>query len=192
VLREITMAAPTTPDSALDQLPWQAQGECEVVTDGTCLYMRTRESRGSRISGMVFGVAVALSAGGYGGWLLSKDPEATAKAFGCLMLLVGALFAYVVWYSARRGPWTIVYDRGGPSAPGEIRYDGGRLPVERVRCLSTRASGGSLVMPRLVVVAELHDGTHMALGPSGVSTWPAHYGQQAATWMGLPFRHSRD
>jgi len=191
LLREITMAAPTTtPDSALDRLTWQAQGGYQVATDGTCFYFRDGEGPLARILGFVFGVAVALSAGGYGGWLLLSDPTIGAKAFGCLLLVIGAVFAYVVWSSAGRRRWMIAYDRGGPDVPGEIRYDGKRLPVERVRCLSTRSIGGDI--PKSLVVAELHDGTYEMLGPMGASTWPAHYGQQAATWMGLPFRHSRD
>jgi hypothetical protein len=187
------MAAPTPPASDLDHLPWQTLGEYQVVTDGTCYYMRERkESLLSKISGLVFGVLVVLSAGGYGGWLLLTQTEVSARVFGSLMLLVAAVFASVVWFSARRNRWMIVYDRGQPGAPGEIRYGGKRLPVERVRSLSTRMSGGSLAMPQTIVVAELHDGTLEVLGPSGVSTWPAHYGQHAAAWMGLPFRHSRD
>jgi hypothetical protein len=111
--------------------------------------------------------------------------------FACLVLLVGGLFTWVLWYSARRGRWMIVYDRGGAGAPGEIRHGGGkRLPVARVRCLSTRHAGGSIALPHRTVVAELHDGTFEVLGPSGVSTWPDHWGQQAANWMGLPFRRS--
>jgi hypothetical protein len=47
-------------------------------------------------------------------------------------------------------------------------------------------------MPQRIVVAELHDGTFETVGPSGVSTWPDHWGQQAATWMGLPFRRSAE
>ena len=43
-------------------------------------------------------------------------------------------------------------------------------------------------MPQRVVVAEMDDGTFEMLGPSGVSTWPDHWGQQAADWMGLPFQ----
>jgi len=182
------MAASTTPDPDLNRLSWQAQGEYQAATDGTCFYFRDREGPVARFLGFLFGGAVTVSAGGYGGWLLLTDPTIGAKVFGCLLLLVGAVFAAVVWSSVGRGRWVIVYDRGGPGAPGEIRYDGKRLPVERVRCLSTRSIGGD--MPRSTVVAELHDGTFEMLGPSGVSTWPAHYGQQAATWMGLPFRHS--
>jgi hypothetical protein len=52
--------------------------------------------------------------------------------------------------------------------------------------LLTIASGGR--MPRRVVVAELHDGTRELLGPEGVLTWADHWAQQAATWMGLPFK----
>jgi hypothetical protein len=82
----------------------------------------------------------------------------------------------------------IVYDRGGPGVPGEIRLNGKRLPLESVRCLSTRSAGGST--PRHMVVAELHDGKYEALGAIGFYTWTVQFGQQAATWMGLPFRPS--
>jgi hypothetical protein len=185
-MRAMKMAVPITPVSALRRLPWQAQGGFQVVTDGTCLYMR--EGVGSMIAGVVFAVVLGLSAGGYGGWLLLTQTTVIAWAFAGLMFVVAAVFAFVLCYSARRGRSMIVYDRGQPGAPGEIRYDGKHLPAERVRSLSTRPFGSS-PMPRHVVVAELHDGTFEVLGPSGVSTWPAHYGQQAATWMGLPFRH---
>jgi hypothetical protein len=84
----------------------------------------------------------------------------------------------------------IAYDHGEPGTPGEIRLNGKQLPVERVRCLSTRSAGGST--PRYMVVAVLHDGTYESLGAIGFLTWTAQFGQQAATWMGLPFRHSRD
>jgi hypothetical protein len=193
VLREMTMAAPTTPVSDLDRLPWQAQGEYLVVTDGTCLYVR--EGKGSVIWRIVFSAVLALSASGYGGRLLLTQATVMSRTVGGLMLVGAAVFACVVWSSARRGRWMIVYDRGSgrPGAAGEIRYGGGRcLPADRVRCLSTRPNGGSIAMPRRLVVAELHDGTFEAVGPSSVSTWPDHYARQAASWMGLPYRDSTD
>lgn len=144
------------------------------------------------IAGAVFSVALALSAGWLGVWLLLTQTTVGARAFAGLMLVVAAVFVYVIWSSARRGRWMIVYDRGQPGVLGEIRDYERRLPAERVRSLSTRPFGGSIAMPKHTVVAELHDGTFEVLGPSGVSTWPAHWGQQAATWMGLPFRHSRE
>jgi hypothetical protein len=180
------MAVPTTPDPDLGRLRWQSQWEFQIATDGTCFYMR--ESGGSMIAGAVFGTVFAVGGLGYGGWLLLTQTEWSARAFSCLMLLVGAVFTYVLGSCARRGRWMIAYDRGGPGVPGEIRHGGKRLPAERVRCLSTRPAGGS--MPRRIVVAELHDGTFETLGPSGVSTWPDHWAQQAANWMGLPFRRS--
>ena len=106
------------------------------------------------------------------------------------MLVVAGVFAFLPWLVLRRGRWMVVYDRGEPGVPAEIRYNGKRLPAERVRSFSTRATSGSS-MPRSTVVAELHDGTYEALGPICASTWTAHYAQQAATWMGLPFRYSR-
>jgi hypothetical protein len=43
------VTAAVTPVADLDKLAWQAQGEYQVVTDGTCLYMRER--KGSMIWG---------------------------------------------------------------------------------------------------------------------------------------------
>ena len=182
------MAAPTTPVPTLDHLSWQPLGEYQMATDGTCFYMR--ETTGSMIAGAVFGVVIGGGMGVCGVWALLTDKTVAGRVFAAVMFLVAALFASILWYSARRGRWMIVYDRGGPGVPGEIRYNGKCLPVERVRCLSTRSSGGSSSMPERTVVAELHDGTVEVLGPGGVLTWGAHYGQQAAAWMGLHFRHS--
>jgi hypothetical protein len=189
VLREITMAAPTLRDSDVGRLPWTTQCGFQVATDGTCYYVR--ESGGSMIAGGVFATVFAVGGLGYGGRLLLTETEWSARVFGVLCLAVGALFAAVLGSCVRRGRWMIVYDRGGGvGGLGEIRYRGKRLPAERVRSLSTRHAGGSAGMPQRTMVAELHDGTFEVLGPSGVSTWPDHWGQQAATWMGLPFRRS--
>lgn len=180
------MATPTTPQPSLNRLRWQKLGEYETVTDGTCLYLR--ESAGSIIAGAVFSTLFSLLGIGYGGWVLFTDRTAGSWIFACLLLLVGTLFTWVFWSSVRRGRWMIVYDRGGPGTPGEIRLNGKRLPVERVRCLSVRSVGGST--PRHAVFAELHDGTYEGLGAIGFLTWTTQFGQQAAAWMGLPFRHS--
>jgi hypothetical protein len=178
------MAAPTTPVTDLGRLPWKAEAGFQVAAEGTCLYMR--ESVGSMIAGVVFAVAIGVPAGLYGGWLVLTGPELSARAFGGLMLVVAAVFGSVLWYSARRGRWMIVYDRGEAGRPGEIRCRERRIPAERVRGISTRVAGRS----DRTVIAELHDGTVEVLGPSGVSTWPAHWGQRAASWMGLPFRQA--
>ncbi|MBC7894301.1 MAG: hypothetical protein H7066_02755 [Cytophagaceae bacterium] len=167
-------------------LRWESQCGFQVVTHGTCYYIR--ESPGSLIAGIVFGVVLAIPSGGYGVWLLLTDGTIGGRVFAAMLLLVSAVFTFLLWSSARRGRWMLVYDRGQPGVPGEIRHSGKRLPVERVRSLSTRSTGGS--PPRSTVVAELHDGTYESLGPIGLLTWPAYWGQQAATWMGLPFRHS--
>lgn len=177
-----------TPASELSRLPWQAQGEYQVATDSTCLYIR--EGSGSVIAGFVFSAVSALTASWWGGWLLLTQTPVMTKAFGGFMLLVAAAFAYVIYSSVRRGRLMIVFDRGHPGVPGEIRYRGQCLSLERVRSLSTRQAGGRSSAAKSLVVAELHDGTHEVVGPCSVSTWPAHYAQQAATWIGIPFRHS--
>ena len=177
-----------SPASGSGRLRWQSQWGYQIATDATCYYIR--ESGGSMIAGGVFATVFAVGGLGYGGHLLMTDPTAGARVFACLCLLVGAVFACVLGSCVWNGRWMIVYDRGGPGAPGEIRLRGKRLPAERIRSISTRHSGGSAGNPQRIVVAELHDGTFEILGPSGVSTWPDHWGQQAATWMGLPFRQS--
>ena len=182
------MTATTTPAADSGRLRWQSQGGYQVATDGSCFYIR--ESGGSMIAGGVFATVFAVGGLGYGGHLLMTDATAGGRVFGCLCLLVGAVFGCVLWSCVRNGRWMIVYDRGGPGAPAEIRFRRKRLPAERIRSISTRHSGGSAGMPQRIVVAELHDGTFEILGPSGVSTWADHWGQQAATWMGLPFRQS--
>jgi hypothetical protein len=181
---------PATAGSDSGQLRWQSQWGWQTATDGACYYIR--ESGGSMIAGAIFGTVFAVGGLAYGGQLLLTGTEWSARVFGCLCLLVGAVFACVLWSCVRNGRWMIVYDRGGPGAPAEIRVRKKRLPVERIRSISTRHSGGSGSMPQRIVVAELHDGTFETLGPSGVSTWPDHWGQQAATWMGLPFRRSTE
>ena len=183
-------ATPTTPTSDLSQLTWKSEWEYQVATDNRCLYIR--ESSGSMLAASVFTIAIVGTAG-YLSWsvLVPETPNTLGeKAFGVLMLFVAAFFAYIPWLTLKRGRWMVVFDRGEPASgiPGEIRYQGKSLSAERVRGFSTRSCGGS--PPRSTVVAELHDGTHVGLGPIGISTWPAHYAQQAATWMGLPFRYS--
>lgn len=171
--------------TARTKLDWKSQSGFQVANDASCLYMR--ESTGSVIAGFVFSVVFAVPTGVYGVWLLITNPVGGSRVFAGLLLLVSAVFSFVLWSSLRRGRWMIVYDRGGAGTPAEIRFNGGkRLAASRVRSLSTRSVGGS--MPKSSVVAELHDGKYEWLGPVGVSTWPVHWGQQAATWMGLPFR----
>lgn len=179
------MPTPAAPDADLDRLPWKEEGGFHVAHDGPRYYMR--EGTGSIIAGIVFAVVLASFTGVYGVRLLLTETDLKAKAFGVLMLVVSAVFSSILVYSARRGRWLLVYDRGEPGRPGEIIYRGKRLPADRVRALSTRIAGGGS-MPSRIVVAELHDGSFETLGPSGVSTWPDHWAQNAATWMGLPFR----
>jgi hypothetical protein len=181
-------AESATAGSHARRLRWQSQWGFQTAADGSCYYIR--ESGGSMIAGGVFATVFAVGGLGYGGHLLMTDATAGGRVFACLCLLVGAGFACVLVSCVWNGRWMIVYDRGGPSAPAEIRFRKKRLSADRIRSISTRHSGGSAGNPQRIVVAELHDGTFEILGPSGVSTWPDHWGQQAATWMGLPFRQS--
>ena len=178
------MTTPVASHSDLRRLSWKGEGGYQVAQDGTRYYLR--ESSGSMIAGVVFGVVIGGYAGVYGVRLLITENEPSSKVFGVLMLVVATLFAAIMLHSARRGRWMLVYDRGEPGRPGEILYQGKRLPAERVRGFSTKGIGGTT--PKRTVVAELHDGSVEMLGPSGVSTWADYWGQHAATWMGLPFR----
>jgi hypothetical protein len=122
-----------------------------------------REGMVSIVAGAIFAVAITGSAGFLGVSILFSQKQTTVaeKAFGVFMLFVAAFFVFLCWLSLRRGRWMVVYDRGEPGTPGEIRYNGKRLPVDRVRGFSTRNVGGK--MPRSSVVAELHDGTLLSL-----------------------------
>jgi hypothetical protein len=182
------MTVPVASQSDLSKLSWKGEGGYQVAQDGSRYYLR--EGAGSMIAGIVFGVVIGGFAGVYGVWLLVTENDLSSKLFAVLMLLVAAVFAAILIHSARRGRWMLVYDRGEPGRPGEIIVQGKRLPAERVRAFSTKSSGGG-TMPTRTVVAELHDGSVEILGPSGVSTWSDHWGQHAATWMGIPFRRGR-
>jgi hypothetical protein len=102
------------------------------------------------------------------------------------MLLVLGVFSAIAISSLKRGRWQMVCDRGGLGKPAEIRWQGKQLPASLVRCITTRPGVGS--PPRSIVVAELHNGAVEHLGFSGLLTWPAYYGQQIATWMGIAYR----
>lgn len=179
--------APNMSTADLRRLKWQNQCGTLIATDGTCLYMR--ETMGSIISGFIFGTVFGVGGTGYGVWLLTQK-GADSKIFGCLVLFVGLVFSLLVITTVRRGRWMIVYDRGTghPGSTGEIRDKRICIAANRVHYMTTRASGGS--PPSRMVIAALHDGTFAALGPSGASTWPAHWAKQAADWMGVPFHDS--
>lgn len=184
-----TPVSATGPASSQGRLKWKSQWGFHVAMDSRCLYIR--ESGGSIIAAFIFSVAISASAGWLGMSVFVSETPTTLgeKGFGVLMLLIAAAFAAILFFSLRRGRWMVVFDRGDPASgtPGEVRYQGGkRLPAERIRSFSTRSCGGS--PPRSTVVAELHDGNHESLGPVEIQSWAAHYAQQAATWMGLPFR----
>lgn len=177
----------TSSASGQGRLKWKSQWGYQVATDSRCLYIR--ESGGSILAAFIFSVAISAAAGCLGMSVFLSETPTTAgeKAFAVLMLGVTAVFATILIFSLRRGRWMLVYDRGGPGAPAEIRYrQNQRLAAERVRAFSTRACGGRT--PQSTVVAELHDGTQVGLGPVSSAAWTAHYAQQAAIWMGLPFR----
>jgi hypothetical protein len=178
-----TAAAAT---SDLSRLSWRKDGEFQLATDHRCLYIR--ESAGAIASGVIFCLLIVPSAGWLGITTLRTSTAVGELAFGALMLLVASVFTYIPWTFMRKGRWMVTFDRGEPGVPGEIRYRQNRLPVHQVRSLSTRGVGGK--MPRSTVVAELHDGRHEALGPVSVQAWATHYGQHAASWMGIPFRPS--
>lgn len=159
-----------------------------MATGGSCLYVR--EGLASMIGGTVCALVFGAGGAAYGVWLLLTEREAGALAFAGLMFLTSGLFSWLTFSWARRGPWMVVYDRGQPGVPGEIRGHGYRMGVARVRSLSTRQLGSSDSSHGRIVVAELHDGKVVQLGPSGIWTFAAEFGQEAATWMGLPFRQT--
>ena len=183
---------PAPPSTDLNELTWQWQGGVHVANDGRCLYMR--ESVTSMVAAAIFCTAIVVSSGWLSIEIFRKYHTVGETLFGILLLIITAVFIYIPWLTIRHGRWMITYDRGvpgTPGTPGEIRRSNAKtLPTTFVRGLSTRSVGGN--PPRRTVVAELVDGTCESLGPVGISTWPAHLAQQAATWMGLPFRHSVD
>lgn len=177
------------PASGHKRLKWKSQWGFQVATDSRCYYIR--ESGGSIIAAFIFSVAISVAAGWLGVSVFVSEAPTTLgeKGFGVLMFFIAAAFLAILFFSLKRGRWMVVFDRGDATSgtPGEVRYEGSkRLPVERIRSFSTRSCGGR--PPRSTVVAELHDGTHASLGPVEIQSWAAHYAQQAATWMGLPFR----
>lgn len=183
-------------DASDENLEWKTQGAYELAGDGRCLYVR--ESGESVIWGTLFGLALMAGAG-FLGWRLLGQEATGSKAVGIGMLVVAAALAGVaVWQvlgaigltRARTRSPLVVFDRGGTGGGGEIRFAGRSVAADRVRSLSTRpAEGGQTYeMLRRVVVAELHDGTEEMLGLHATSNWPAHYAQQGAQWMGLPYR----
>lgn len=183
------MTAPnSTTESRAGSLKWKSQWGYQTAYDSTCYYIR--ESGGSIIAAFVFSVAIAGSSGFLGVKTLVTPGTWGEKAFGVLMVIVASVFGYILVHWMRRPRWMNVYDRGRPGVPAEIRYQEKRLPADRVRSLSTRAVGGKT--PQRTVVAELKDGKTVALGPTMNSTWPDHYAQEAATWMGLPYRLTRE
>jgi hypothetical protein len=185
------MSNPTPLPTAaeLRRLQWRKDGGVLFATEGTCLYMR--ETSGSVISGLIFGTLLCLGLGGSGVKMLMEPAGTDGKWFGGFAVLLGLFFGLLVVVCLRRGRWVIVYDRGSgqPGSSGEIRYRGGRLAADRIRCLTTTSCGGGS-MPNRMVTAELHDGTRHWPGPTGVSTWPGHWAKQAADWMNLPYRES--
>lgn len=176
-------------DLDLSHLSWKGAGGFKVAWDDR--YYCIREGMGSIIAGVIFSVAIFASAGWLGISILffpevSKSTGSLGeKAFAGLMLLVAAVFLWVVVSCLRRGRWMVVFDR---QAPGEILTNTTRVPVAQVRALSTRMSGGRT--PQSYVVAELHDGKVESVGPVASVAWGPQFAQHAAGWLGVPYRAS--
>ncbi len=184
------MSAPTHPSPPSSRLTWKREGEYQRASDHRCLYFR--ESTGSMIGASIFCVAIVGSASWMAVHLLLTGESLMEKACSLLFFLIVAVFIYIPWLTIRGGRRVVVFDHGEPGISGEIRLNEKSLPAASVKCLSTRsAGGGGSSMPRSMVVAEMQDGTVQTLGLLSVSTWPAYYGQEAANWMGLTFRHSK-
>jgi hypothetical protein len=179
--------ASTTTAPADVELRWQSEGQFQIATDGTRLHMQ----KGAGV--IVFDFLMVLAGGlmcGVGGvYLVCTETAVSSRLFAGLLLLISTFFFWLFAQNTKRGRWNVVYERGGPGVPAEIRYWGRRLAADRVRCFTTRYSGGRV--PTFAVIAELHDGTHQLAGPDAVGAWADHFGQQAANWLGLPFRSSR-
>ncbi|MES2597540.1 MAG: hypothetical protein V4662_19485 [Verrucomicrobiota bacterium] len=184
------MAAPTHPTPPPSRLTWKRDGEYQRASDHRCLCFR--ESTGSMIGASIFCVAIVGSAGWMAVQLLLTGESLAEKACSLLFFLIVAVFIYIPWLTIRGGRRVVIFDRGEPGIPGEIRLNEKSLPAASVKCLSTRsAGGGGRSMPRNMVVAEMQDGTVQTVGLVSVSTWTAHYAQEAANWMGLTFRPSK-
>lgn len=173
----------------LSGLSWKRAGSFQVAWDER--YYCIREGMGSIIAGFVFGVLISASAGWLGVSILFFPELAKSggtlgeKAFAGFMLLVAAVFLWIVVSCLRRGRWMVVFDR---QAPGEIRTNTTCVPVAKVRAFSTRSVGGK--MPRSTVVVELHDGKWESVGPVDMAGWTANFAQHAANWLGVPYRHT--
>jgi hypothetical protein len=140
------------------------------------------------ISGIVFGLIIGGGGVGTGIWTFTTQRGADAVGFGIVVTVIGLFFLLLLFFTARRGIWSLVYDRGDAQLGrvGEIRYRGGRIGADEVQWLSTRDYGGNV--PRGGVVAVLKNGKVEALGPIGVLTWPEHWAKMAADWMQLPYQ----
>lgn len=184
--RRYTYSMASSPKPNLSHLTWKSDCGYQIATDGSRFYMR--ESALSIVSGVIFGVGIAGTSAVCGVWALVTQKELSGRGFGVFLLLIAAFFFWLMWTTARRGRWMVVYDRGEAGRPGEILYQGKRIAAEKLKSISTRWTGGN--PPRRTVAAELNDGAVVMLGPVGISTWPDYWGQMAANWMGVPFRQS--
>lgn len=182
------MAAPTHSVPSPSKLSWKSDGEYQTATADRCLYFR--ESSGSMIGAAIFCVLIVSSSGWMAVQLLLTGESIGEKACSLLFILLVAVFLYIPWLTFRHGRRMIVFDRGEPGIPGEIRTNDMRLSAELVRGFSTRLAGGGAV-PKRMVVAELHDGKVVTVGMVSGSTWPAYYAQKGAIWMGLTFHHPK-
>ncbi|MBC7821313.1 MAG: hypothetical protein IAG10_30875, partial [Planctomycetaceae bacterium] len=139
----------------LRHLDWKSEWGFQSASDERRFYIR--ESAGSIIAGVVFGVILAIPTGVYGVWVLFTDKTQGSWVFAVMLLLISAVFTSLLVFSARRGRWMVVYDRGEPGVPGEIRIGGKRLAADRVRSLGVHHCNPGTESPRFMVVAYLHD-----------------------------------
>lgn len=180
------MAASTPPSPVPSRLTWKRDGEYQRASNERCLCFR--ESTGSMIGAAIFCVAIVGTAGWMGVQLLLTGASLTEKACSMLFFLIVAVFLYIPWLTLRSGRRVVIFDRGEPGIPGEVRLNEKTLAAGSVKCFSTRFAGGK--MPRHMVVAEMQDGTVHTVGLISGSAWAAYYAQEAANWMGLAYRHS--
>lgn len=185
----------TTSGNALD---WKVQGPYEVASDGRRLCVR--ETLGSEVLGTIVGV-VLMGGLAFGGWRMLLWAGLGWKIVGVVLILLAAFMLAVALrqvlgaigliHAPTRIP-LVVFDRGDGSVPAGIEFAGRRLAVSDVRCLSTRPStyGGRHTPIRHIIVAELHDGAESIIGLDNRPDWTAHYAQQGAQWLGLPYRPS--
>lgn len=162
-------------------LKWKNQCGYESASHGTCLYFR--ETRFSKIAGFIFG-SVLCVAGVVCGTMMLLETDKSGSWFGIVAIVIGLLFGVLMFVTLRKGPWFIVYDRGS-NGDGHIRTQDKTIPLSSIHSMGAQQIGGN--PPQSMVIARLHDGKTETIGPSGTSTWPAHWAHMAAEWMGVAY-----